>query len=154
LASGPQATRGAALSLLRSSGSVNLLDEAPHDDAPTQLLLLVGAVHLQGDGGPRSAGMCPPGGVAGCGDCDRCDRRRPPEVLGFDLGDSEDGEFWTAFLRSLKARGLGGVQLVISGAHTGLKQAIGAVTLGSAWQGCRVHFMRNVLTQVPRRGER
>jgi hypothetical protein len=34
------------------------------------------------------------------------------EVLGFDVGDSEDGAFWTAFLRSLKARGLGGVQLV------------------------------------------
>src|SRR4051812_30521165 len=36
------------------------------------------------------------------------------EVLGFDVGDSEDGAFWTAFLRSLKTRGLGGVQLVIS----------------------------------------
>ena len=72
------------------------------------------------------------------------------EVLGFDVGDSEDGAFWTAFLRSLKARGLGGVQLVISDAHTGLKQAIGAVMLGAAWQRCRVHFMRNVLAQVPR----
>ena len=49
------------------------------------------------------------------------------EVLGFDVGDSEDGAFWTAFLRSLKARGLGGVQLVISDAHTGLKAAIAAV---------------------------
>src|SRR4051812_8801072 len=72
------------------------------------------------------------------------------EVLGFDVGDSEDGAFWTAFLRSLKARGLGGVQLVISDAHTGLKAAIGAVMLGAAWQRCRVHFMRNVLAQVPR----
>jgi putative transposase len=72
------------------------------------------------------------------------------EVLGFDVGDSEDGAFWTAFLRSLKARGLGGVQLVISDAHTGLKQAIGAVMLGAAWQRCRVHFMRNVLAGVPR----
>jgi putative transposase len=51
------------------------------------------------------------------------------EVLGFAVGDSEDGAFWTAFLRSLKARGLGGVQLVISDAHTGLKQAIAAVRL-------------------------
>ena len=49
------------------------------------------------------------------------------EVLGFDVGDSEDGAFWTAFLRSLKARGLAGVQLVISDAHTGLKAAIAAV---------------------------
>jgi transposase-like protein len=72
------------------------------------------------------------------------------EVLGFDVGDSEDGAFWTAFLRSLKARGLAGVQLVISDAHTGLKQAIGAVMIGAAWQRCRVHFMRNVLAQVPR----
>ena len=53
---------------------------------------------------------------------------------------SEDGAFWTAFLRSLKARGLGGVQLVISDAHTGLKQAISAVLLGAAWQRCRVHY--------------
>ena len=72
------------------------------------------------------------------------------EVLGFDVGDSEDGAFWTAFLRSLKARGLAGVQLVISDAHTGLKAAIGAVMLGAAWQRCRVHFMRNVLAVVPR----
>src|SRR5215210_3958875 len=72
------------------------------------------------------------------------------EVLGFDVGDSEDGAFWTAFLRSLKARGLAGVQLVISDAHTGLKQAIGAVMLGASWQRCRVHFLRNVLAQVPR----
>jgi transposase-like protein len=72
------------------------------------------------------------------------------EVLGFDVGDSEDGAFWTAFLRSLKARGLGGVQLVISDAHAGLKAAIGSVLLGAAWQRCRVHFLRNVLARVPK----
>jgi putative transposase len=72
------------------------------------------------------------------------------EVLGLDVGDSEDGAFWTAFLRSLKARGLHGVQLVISGAHTGLKQAIAAVMAGASWQRCRVHFLRNVLARVPR----
>src|SRR3954465_8436154 len=72
------------------------------------------------------------------------------EVLGFDVGDSEDGAFWTAFLRGLKARGLGGVQLVISDAHTGLKAAIGSVFIGAAWQRCRVHFMRNVLAAVPK----
>lgn len=70
------------------------------------------------------------------------------EVLGFDVGDSEDGAFWTAFLRGLKARGLGGVQLVISDAHTGLKAAIASVFIGAAWQRCRVHFMRNVLAVV------
>ena len=72
------------------------------------------------------------------------------EVLGFDVGDSEDGAFWTAFLRSLKARGLAGVKLVISDAHAGLKAAIAAVMLGATWQRCRVHFMRNVLAQVPK----
>jgi putative transposase len=72
------------------------------------------------------------------------------EVLGLSVGDSEDGAFWTAFLRSLKARGLSGVQLVVSDAHTGLKQAISAVLLGAAWQRCRVHFLRNVLAQVPK----
>jgi hypothetical protein len=72
------------------------------------------------------------------------------EVLGFAVGDSEDGAFWTAFLRSLKARGLTGVQLVISDAHTGLKQAIGAVLAGAGWQRCRVHFLRNALAYVPK----
>jgi putative transposase len=72
------------------------------------------------------------------------------EVLGFDVGDSEDGAFWTAFLRTLKTRGLHGVQLVISDAHAGLKAAIEAVLLGAAWQRCRVHFLRNVLSQVPK----
>jgi putative transposase len=62
------------------------------------------------------------------------------EVLGVDVGDSEDGAFWTAFLRSLKARGLTGVQLVVSDAHTGLKGAIVAVMAGAAWQRCRVQW--------------
>jgi hypothetical protein len=72
------------------------------------------------------------------------------EVLGFAVGDSESEPFWTAFLRSLKARGLTGTQLVISDAHTGLKAAIDTVLLGASWQRCRVHFMRNVLAKVPR----
>lgn len=72
------------------------------------------------------------------------------EVLGVEVGDSEDGAFWTAFLRSLRARGLGGVQLVISDHHLGLKSAIEAVMLGASWQRCRVHFMRNVLARVPK----
>jgi transposase-like protein len=72
------------------------------------------------------------------------------EVLGLAVGDSEDGAFWTAFLRSLRARGLSGVRLVISDAHEGLKGAIGAVLLGAAWQRCRVHFLRNVLARIPK----
>ena len=70
------------------------------------------------------------------------------QVLGVDVGPSEDRAFWTAFLRSLVKRGLG-VRLVISDAHEGLQQAISTVLTGSAWQRCRVHFMRNLLATVP-----
>jgi putative transposase len=71
------------------------------------------------------------------------------EILGFDIGASEEHAFWLAFLRSLMDRGLQGVQLVISDAHTGLKAAIGAVFQGASWQRCRVHCLRNLLAHVP-----
>jgi transposase-like protein len=71
------------------------------------------------------------------------------QVLGLDVGASEDAGFWKAFLRSLVKRGLSGVRLVISDAHEGLKHAIGSVLSGTAWQRCRVHFMRNLLARVP-----
>ena len=70
------------------------------------------------------------------------------EVLGFDVGDSEAAAFWTGFLRSLKARGLDGVQLVVSDAHTGLKAAVASILLGASWQRCRIHFGRNLLAAV------
>ena len=72
------------------------------------------------------------------------------EVLGVDVGDSEDEVFWTQFLRSLKDRGLDGVKLVISDAHSGLKAAIGRVFQGTAWQRCKVHLIRNLMTHVPK----
>jgi putative transposase len=72
------------------------------------------------------------------------------EVLGLDVGPSEEGAFWSAFLRSLVARGLSGVRLVTSDAHRGLKGAIEAVLQGASWQRCRVHFMRNALCLVPK----
>jgi transposase-like protein len=72
------------------------------------------------------------------------------EVLGFDVGDTESEPFWTEFFRSLKARGLSGVKLVVSDAHSGLVAAIGTCFQGAAWQRCRVHFMRNVLAKVPK----
>ena len=70
------------------------------------------------------------------------------EVLGVDVGDSEDETFWTAFLRSLRQRGLAGVQLVISDAHEGLKAAVRRVLTGASWQRCKVHFNRNILARV------
>jgi putative transposase len=70
------------------------------------------------------------------------------EVLGVDIGPSEDVALWRAFLQGLVARGLRGVRLVTSDAHRGLKQAIREVFVGAGWQRCRVHFMRNVIAQV------
>jgi putative transposase len=72
------------------------------------------------------------------------------EVLGVDVITVEDGAGWTAFLRGLVARGLSGVQLVVSDAHEGLKGAIAAVLDGASWQRCRTHAMRNLLSKVPR----
>ena len=72
------------------------------------------------------------------------------EILGVEVGPSEDGAFWLGFLRSLVARGLHGVCLVTSDAHEGLRQAIGAVLHGAGWQRCRVHFLRNALALVPK----
>ena len=72
------------------------------------------------------------------------------EVLGLDVGPSESGAFWLAFLRDLAARGLNGVKLVTSDAHAGLKAAIGSVLQGASWQRCRVHFMRDALGLVPK----
>jgi putative transposase len=72
------------------------------------------------------------------------------EVLDLDVGDTEDEVFWTQFLRRLRARGLSGVVLVISDAHTGLKNAIRKTMSGASWQRCRVHLMRNLLARVPK----
>lgn len=70
------------------------------------------------------------------------------EVLGHAVGDSETEQFWTEFFRSLRERGLTGVQLVISDAHRGLTAAVAAVLQGASWQRCRVHVLRNALAKV------
>ena len=72
------------------------------------------------------------------------------EVLGVDIGDSEDEVFWRGFLRSLKSRGLGGVRLVISDQHAGLVAALRRSFQGASHQRCRVHFARNLLALVPK----
>jgi transposase-like protein len=73
------------------------------------------------------------------------------EVLGLAIGASEAETFWTEFLRDLARRGLRGVKLVISDAHSGLKAAIAKV-LHATWQRCRVHMMRNLLAHAGRQG--
>ena len=72
------------------------------------------------------------------------------EIVGVDVGTSEDGAFWLAFLRSLSARGLEGVELVTPDAHRGLRDAIATVFAGASRQRCRTHFMTNLLTRVPK----
>jgi putative transposase len=75
------------------------------------------------------------------------------EILGVDVATSEDGAGWLAFWRSLIARGLSGVQLVISDDHTGLVEAIEATLPGASWQRCRTHYLKNLLTKVPKSSE-
>jgi transposase-like protein len=72
------------------------------------------------------------------------------EILGLDVVTAEDGAGWLAFLRGLRARGLKGVKLVVSDAHPGLRDAIQSVLRGASWQRCRTHFVRNLLTRVPK----
>jgi putative transposase len=72
------------------------------------------------------------------------------EILGVDVTSSEDGAGWLAFLRGLVARGLAGVALVTSDDHAGLVSAIASVLPGAAWQRCRTHYHRNLLTRVPK----
>ena len=72
------------------------------------------------------------------------------EILGLDVGDSEEEVFWRGFLTSLKQRGLAGVRLVISDQHAGLVKALRRCFQGAAHQRCRVHFARNLLAHVPK----
>jgi len=72
------------------------------------------------------------------------------EILGVDLVTTEDGAGWLAFLRSLVARGLSGVKLVVSDAHEGLVDAIASVLVGAGWQRCRTHFANNLRAKTPK----
>jgi transposase-like protein len=71
------------------------------------------------------------------------------EIIGLDVGEAETEAFWRDFLRSLVQRGLVGVQLAISDAHPGLKNALAQV-LGAPWQRCTVHFLRDLRGHVRR----
>ena len=72
------------------------------------------------------------------------------EVLGVDVFTEESEASWSEFLQGLVERGLEGTQLVVSDAHHGLKRAIETRLPGASWQRCRTHFMRNVLSKVPK----
>ena len=70
-------------------------------------------------------------------------------MLGFAVGANEEEAFWTEFLRSLVARGLRGVQLVVSDAHEGLKAAITRILQAASWLRCRVHVLRTYWRACP-----
>ncbi len=72
------------------------------------------------------------------------------EVLGVTVSDGEMQDAWASFLETLIGRGLSGVELVISDAHSGLKAAVRQTLNGVTWQRCRVHFMRNAAARLPK----
>jgi transposase-like protein len=72
------------------------------------------------------------------------------QILGVQVTTSEDGAGWLAFFRDLTARGLSGVRLVTSDAHSGLVSAIAATLPGAGWQRCRTHYAANLMATTPK----
>ena len=75
------------------------------------------------------------------------------QVLAVELANRESASSWKEFLLALKARGLKGVEMVVSDDHAGLRKAIAEVLNDSVWQRCYVHFLRNALDHLPRKGD-
>lgn len=73
------------------------------------------------------------------------------EIIGLMIQNGESDESWSTFFDYLKQRGLNGTELVISDAHAGLILAIRKSFAGASWQRCQVHFMRNILSSVPKK---
>jgi transposase-like protein len=114
---------------------VRLFRERPLEGAYPYLWLDAKVERVREPGGVRHKALVVAYGVHETG-------RR--EVIGIDVGEAETEAFWREFLRSLRTRGLSGVQLCVSDAHEGLKGAIAKV-LGCPWQRCTVHFLRDML---------
>lgn len=74
-------------------------------------------------------------------------------VLGVELANRESISSWKEFLLGLRSRGLTGVELVVTDDHAGLRAAIAEVLPEAAWQRCYVHFLRNCLDHLPRKGD-
>lgn len=75
------------------------------------------------------------------------------QVLGVDLANRESTGSWKEFLLSLRQRGLKGVEMVVSDDHAGLRKAIAEVLPEAIWQRCYVHFLRNAVDYLPRKGD-
>lgn len=76
------------------------------------------------------------------------------EIIGLMIQNSESDASWSMFFDYLKQRGLFGTELIISDAHPGLVSAIRKSFIGASWQRCQVHFMRNILTTVPKKNSK
>ncbi len=76
------------------------------------------------------------------------------EVLAVDVASRESRTSWREFLLALRARGLRGVEMVVSDDHEGLRRAIGELFPEAGWQRCYVHFLRNALDHLPRTADR
>ena len=76
------------------------------------------------------------------------------EILGVKLADSEDSLFWQDLFEDLKERGLRGVKLIVSYGHTGIKKAVRECFIGSSWQMCHVHLIRQALKKVPKKKQK
>ena len=75
------------------------------------------------------------------------------QILGVELSNRESCSSWTAFLTGLKARGLHGVEFIVSDDHAGLKRAVQELLPEAVWQRCYVHFLRNALDYLPRKAD-
>jgi len=73
------------------------------------------------------------------------------EILSIDIGDSENETDWGHIFKTLKERGLSGVEYVVSDNHKGLVKALQRNFQGSMWQRCQVHFIRNFIAKLSRR---
>jgi putative transposase len=70
------------------------------------------------------------------------------EIVAVEVSDTESEATYQELFRSLKARGLRGVELVVSDDHEGLKAAVSRHFQGASWQRCQVHYARNLLGMV------
>ena len=75
------------------------------------------------------------------------------QVLGVELSTRESQSSWTTFVNGLQARGLRGVEFVVSDDHAGIKRAVRELLPEAVWQRCYVHFLRNALDYLPRKAD-
>ena len=76
------------------------------------------------------------------------------EILGARFADSEDSLFWQDLFDDLKERGFRGVKLIVSDEHKGIQKDVRESFLGSSWQMCHVHLIRQALKRFQKRNRK